>query len=54
MDKIESLMSDNQVWFLAEINKMILHDKYKIIHLNTFMDECGRVVWTAVLEKNKV
>lgn len=50
MDKIELLESDDRMWFLVEINRMVVFNKYKIIHLNTFIEN-DHVVWIAILEK---
>lgn len=50
MDNIESIMFDDQLLFLDEINKMTM-DGYKVIHTNTFYSECEKIVWVAILKK---
>lgn len=47
---IETLLSDKQVWFQWEIEKL-LDRGYKIVHINTVCDSCDRIIWTALLKK---
>ena len=47
MDEIETLLSVDQLWFQAEINKLV-RDGYSILHSNTICDNDNNIVWTAI------
>lgn len=52
MYEIETLASDNQLWFQDHLYELI-KNKYKAIHINTLISIDGKLIWTAVLEKEK-
>lgn len=52
MDVIETLLSVDQLWFQAEVNKLI-HEGYSILYLNTICDIDNNIVWTAILKNSK-
>jgi hypothetical protein len=52
MDEIETLLSVDQLWFQAEINKLV-RDGYSILHSNTICDNDNNIVWTAILKNSK-
>lgn len=50
MDIIETLLSDNQLWFQTKINELV-YDGYTILFVNASCDSCDRIIWTAVLKR---
>lgn len=52
MDVIETLMSDNQLWFQEKINQLV-HEGYSVLSTSTNCDSCDRIIWTAVLKNSK-
>ena len=52
MDEIETLLSVDQLWFQAEINKLV-RDGHSILHSNAICDNDNNIVWTAILKNSK-
>ena len=52
MDVIETLLSTDQLWFQAEMNKLV-YCGYSILYSSVICDNDNNILWTAILKNSK-